>query len=365
MYSILNEIDKYVKENGIPFKDIIISPEYLPKHINQVILDKIREIRGTRYDFATSDYRISYDKFGHLYVMVHDILGRNNLCISNHRIDLDGEYFVSFISEEELIKEACMLKQMDQERKAIREMIHKTYKDISMIDKVKLENNIINTLAKDRLNKLDNNGSLLISSYMDELVKSTNLITNYIAYLNEFYMEELKQKEDAMKMDGILYTEPDSDTIGRNSTGNLYKGAHERVNDVMPAEDRISSLEGYSYIYREFAYSKHKDQIDYMSYLYQNNDKYILVMEPYNGIKHTKIVILNANREISKDEFKEMVRYYLELSYKETLAEKTVIRCYHTTIDKYINDLSYAITGENEQLIHPYFKGKVKTLKEQ
>ena len=367
MYSILKEVDKYIKENGIPFKDVIVSYDYFPKHINQAILNAIRETQNERYDFGVPEYRISYDELGNIYMMVHDSTKRSNICISNERIMLDGNYSVHFITEDKIIKEACMLKHMDQERDIIRQMVHDTYKDLSMLDKVKLENNIINTLAKNNLEKLekDNESIFDIVSYNEEITDSANKINDYIAYLNAYYMEDLREKEAEMRMDGIFYMEPDSDTVIRKGTSTPSKGSHERVNQVMPADERIDVLEDYSYIYREFAYSTDKSQIDYMSYLYQINNKYILVMEPYNGIKHTKIAVIDANREITKDEFKKMVKYYLELSYKETLEEKSVIRCYHTTIDKYINDIHYTLTGENEKIIHPYFKSKIKTLKEQ
>ena len=38
MYLLLNEIDKYIKENNIPFKSIVFHKSYLPKFINMAIL---------------------------------------------------------------------------------------------------------------------------------------------------------------------------------------------------------------------------------------------------------------------------------------------------------------------------------------
>ena len=39
MYSMLNEIDKYIKKNGIPFNRISFSYTYLPDFINYVLLE--------------------------------------------------------------------------------------------------------------------------------------------------------------------------------------------------------------------------------------------------------------------------------------------------------------------------------------
>ena len=360
MYSILDQVDKHIKTEGIPFKEIIITPSYLPAHLNQAILNKVRSFNDVNYDFATSDYVLSYDKNGTLYMMVQDIHGRHNICISNHSVELDADYYITFIHESKLISDAIMLEKMDSERQAIRKMIRDAYQNISMVDKVKLENNIINTIAKDRLTK---QGYADMSSYVSEINDSVSKINDYIDSLNAYYMEDLRYEEGLRQVDDIFYVEPEQDTFGKKGIGSGI--THERANEIMDAETREKTLENYPYIYRGYAYTSDKSHIEYMNYLYMNNGKYILVMEPYNGIKHTKIAIIDANREITKEEFIDMVQYYLQLSHKETLTEKTVVRTYHTTADKYMRDINYAITGEDEKNIHPYFKGKIRQLREQ
>jgi hypothetical protein len=285
------------------------------------------------------------------------------VCISNHSVELDADYYITFIHESAIIREAYLLKQMDSERKAIKKMIDEDYKDLDMINKVKLQNNIINTLVK---NKLVKNGNYVDTfPYEIELMDSVDKINAYIDYLNDYYLEDLKHEEDLRQVPDIFYVEPEQDVSGKRGHNTGSTNAMERANEVMAVSLRKDVLDAYPYIYRGNAYTTDKSHFEYMSYLYLSNGKYILVMEPYNGVKHTKIAIIDANREITKDEFTDMVQYYLQLSYRETISEKTVVRTYHTTIDKYSHDINYAITGNDENIVPTYFKGKVKALKEQ
>lgn len=360
MNSILNMVDNYIKENNIPFKDITISYSYLPSYLNQAILNKIREIKGNNYDFGSTEYTFSYDENDNLYLIVHDSENMVNLIIANTKLDL-VDYKITVISEYKLIEEAIALKDLDEYRLVIRNMINNEYKTLSPIEKIKLENNIINSLAKNKIN----NSSIDISTYNEELTNSANKINNYMSYLKDYYDKDMKEYSDKEEV-GIYFSEPDSDYLGRKNEKNKYPKEYERVNEIIPFTARYHVLEKYPYIYSDYAYSDNYKEIEYMNYLYKLNEtKYLLVMEPYNGIKFTRIAVINHEGEFTKEEFNNLVRHYLELSYIETIKDNSVVRPYHTTIETYEKVLDYAINGANPSKVNPYIKKKIKGVKEQ
>ena len=357
MFSILNEIKEYINKKGIPFNDISISYSYFPTYFNQAILNHLRKLTGARYDMGPSEYTLSFDKNGNIYLMIHDTTGKVNLCVTDTYLDIDDNIRFTSISEMELVKEALALESLDDERSMIREMINTNYSNLNNIEKVKLENNIINALAS-------KNTSEEVTSYQRELVNSCNSIISYINYLNDYYMEDLRLEEEENKMQGIMYTEPDKDFNGKRKGGTPSPLIKERNNPIIPANDRISILNNYRYIYRDFAYTSSNREIEYLNYLYKiDTDKFLLVMEPYNGTKFTKMVIINTDKYISKEDFDRLVRYYLELSNRDFDYAGSTVKINHTSLDSFANKVDYAIVGANDKISNPYFVERMKKIK--
>ena len=125
-------------------------------------------------------------------------------------------------------------------------------------------------------------------------------------------------------------------------------------------------LDSYPYVFKEYAYTSTNDEITYMNYLYMLDDNlYALVLEPINGTKYTKIVIFDDTHEISRDEFKDYIKYYLELTELEFLDESNVVRSGHTSLDVFKDKMDLVIIGSSNLVSNSYFKKKVKDLKEQ
>ncbi len=365
MNSILKEVKEYIIKNNIPFKDICVSYECFPKYINQAILNKIREIKGIGYDLGSSTYILSFDKNNNLYLLVNDSEGYTNLIIADTPIYPTKDIKYTQVPEIEIIEDACMLEYLSNERISVREMIDKEYKKLSPIEKVRLENNIINLLAKNKFNDLSKNNDNILNkvSYKEANKKTVKLITDYINYLDAYYEQDLEI--DAEVGEGIYFNEPDADPRGRIINKNKYPEPKERVNEIIPFTDRYQFLESYPYLYADYAYSKAKGQIEYMNYLFEiGYHKYVLILEPYNGTKVTRIAVIESDKKPTIDEFNEYVRHYLELSTMELLEDPTVVRTFHTTLDTYKLTIDYAITGNNEKIINPYYKKRMKGIKE-
>ena len=361
MISILNNIKEYIDMKGIPFDTISINYSYFPKYYNQAILNRLRKITGNHFELGPSNYTISFDKYGNIYLMIHDNTGKTNLCIANTTISLDSNLLISVIPEKEIMLEAKILKDLDRERKLFKNMINNKYQGLNAQDKVNLENNIINTLVNSMVP--DVSYDLVKESMRKDVIESTNNIISYIDYLNQRYMEEVKLEEDN-SMKGIMFIEPEKDYNGKRVLGNTNTISKERNNPLIPANDRISILNNYKYIYRDYAYTSSNKEIEYLNYLYKiDSDKYLLLMEPYNGNKFTRMAIINTEGYISREDFDVMVRKYLELSNREFDYVGNTVKISHTSIEAYSKKIDYAIMGVNDKINNPYFVERVKKIK--
>lgn len=182
---------------------------------------------------------------------------------------------------------------------------------------------------------------------------NANRINEYIKYTNDAYQAHLERIKE--KKLGISYTEPEVSSIPRINHVS-YSPNKEKINPIMSFSSRNAILEGYPYIYREYAYVNDSDDITHMAYLYLvGYNKYMLVLEPYNGIKYTQIVIFERNYEVTKEEFIKLVKYYLELSYVDSLKNDKIIRTNHTTLDTFKSNMDFAIYGISNRLYNGYY----------
>ena len=119
MYSMLNEIDKYIKKNGIPFNRISFSYTYLPDYINYVLLEKLRGIQDNSFiELGSSNYELAYDKNGIIYMKITSSTNYDNIVVAaSDKIELD---FVStVVKESRVIEEACLYKTLSNYRKKV------------------------------------------------------------------------------------------------------------------------------------------------------------------------------------------------------------------------------------------------------
>ena len=131
------------------------------------------------------------------------------------------------------------------------------------------------------------------------------------------YIEKLNEERDN-KTVSLSFEAPEvgsSGIIRNNNTDST--GTRERVNSILPLDDRVNILESYNYMYVGYAFSNGYDtnnqrgrELQYLNYLYNlGNNKYALVMEPYSGTSHTKIMIFESMEEITKDMFSKIDFY--------------------------------------------------------
>ena len=361
MYSIIKEVDKYIKENNIKLDKFTVSYDLFPTFMNQAILDELRSIGGAYFDLGESEYEFVYDN-DNLFLHVRSNNKRNHLVIYADKSAKLPNLIYRYTprGEDSIIRNMCMQKHLYQGRLAIRNMINERYSDMSSIDKTKLEYILMRDLIEEEKEKLRTNKEHIFDKLdlTSELKDSTKKIINYI---EETYVDT---EEDNNRMNGVSYIMPESDRIISEHNCENTTCSKERVNDIIDITDRLSILEGYDYIYREYAYNTDNKEADYMAYLYRiSKDKYILVLEPNNGIKYTKIAVIDNENIPTKEEFVDYVRYYLELSYVESLAEKTLVRCSHTSLSTYKKVIDYSITGITNSFENACLKNRIKGLR--
>ena len=186
------------------------------------------------------------------------------------------------------------------------------------------------------------------------------------------YIEKLNEERDN-KTVSLSFEAPEVGSSGiiRNNNTNST-GTRERVNSILPLDDRVNILESYNYMYVGYAFSNGYDtnnqrgrELQYLNYLYNlGNNKYALVMEPYSGTSHTKIMIFESMEEITKDMFSKIVKDVLELSSGEISLRGNIIRTNHTTMDTFGSLIGYVVKNSNTcTLINGYTRSKIENLK--
>ena len=367
MFSFLNEIDKYIKENKIPLKSIEFSYTYLPSFINQAILYKLRKV-SDNFEFGCATYELRYDKNGNLCLVAKNNDKSESVSIINKDCNANIARKTVTYNEEKLIREACMLRYFDNIRQKIRRIIEKDYSNYPKIEKIKCEyytmNDFINQkrhtdpkLYHDITNKVE---------YTTPLMDSVELITSYIDHI---YDASIVKPQPIIKKEenkGISYREPEKDEpLERNAPNFTFGPSKERINDIIATDVRFSVLESFPYIYRDYAYNVFNKEINYMAYMYHiDTESYIIIMEPYNGTKYTKIVGIYDPEEMTKEKFDSYVKHYLELSKHKSLNDDKIVRISHTSFTQYERKMKYAIAYLQDELCSNYFKTKIRKLRE-
>ena len=70
MFYFLDKIDNYIRDNGIPFRNVEINSDYLPLYFNYAILCKIRSLGSSVFDLMwPSKYVLTYDDDNNLWMV--------------------------------------------------------------------------------------------------------------------------------------------------------------------------------------------------------------------------------------------------------------------------------------------------------
>lgn len=358
MFYFLNRIDDYIRVNGIPFRNIEIDSSYLPIYFNYAILNKIRNSGTETFDmFIPSKYVLAYDEDNCLYLEAIGRDGRTRIVVystDDYKQIVNSSIMGYKVTDGTLYKEACIIKYNSDMRDVIMNRVKETYPNEPLPFRLKMFHNLMEDIYKTTYGRVGRD-IYSLANYSEEMNEATDKIIGYINYLNVCYRDDLMEY-DRERMISINYIPSLGDTISRR--GNSYGSgtSKERVNGVLPVDDRVKVLTSFDYKYYCLASVYSSRKTDYYCYLYNSFDGTpVLVMEPCSGTNYTKIVYLDKC-DYSKYEFSLICREYLELSNNEALNTNRVIRFNHTNIVDFENNLELVIDGTSNNKKKDYDK---------
>ena len=197
MYSLLDEIDKYIKENNIPFKKIVFHNSYLPEYINMAILREMKKVSHTLDIKLDKNYELRYDKNNQLYLLVQNDRHKEFFAITKDNKKINEDFKSSGRTEKHIIKWGCLFKILNPEIKTLKKEINNEYMYLNKREKNNLEYELINDLLEDKYQEFVKNNKFIedVVDYEEELIESTYAIKYYIRYLFEYYNDNVKVKK--------------------------------------------------------------------------------------------------------------------------------------------------------------------------
>ena len=195
MFSMIDTIDKYMKENNIPFKRISINREYFPWYINMALLREVRKSSKIHFTRIIGEYELRYDKNNNLYLLVTNERNRENFVIGKQNIPIKEDFNISGKSEKHLIKMGCLIKELGEDINKLNETLDNDYSNLRTREKINLKYELLDDMVEDKFKEFVNNHKVIEDEvdYEDDLIASTYKIMDYIRYLNELY-EDSKVK---------------------------------------------------------------------------------------------------------------------------------------------------------------------------
>ena len=85
-------------------------------------------------------------------------------------------------------------------------------------------------------------------------------------------------------------------------------------------------------------------------------------MEPFNGIKYTKVANFIYRGEITDDVLISIIRKFVSLNTEHILQSDSIIRIGHTSPETYYNEIRYAILGDKKIDCYAHFMDKVDNM---
>ena len=197
MYSLLDEIDKYIKENNIPFKKIVFHKSYLPEYINMAIFKEMQKTSHSLDIKIDNNYELRYDKNNQLYLLVHNDRNREFFAIGKENKRINEDFIMSGRTEKHIIKWGCLFKILNPEIKTLKKEINSKYMYLNKREKNNLEYELINDLLEDKYQEFVKNNKFIedVVDYEEELIESTYALKYYIRYLFEYYNDNVKVKK--------------------------------------------------------------------------------------------------------------------------------------------------------------------------
>lgn len=187
MVSLLETVDKHIKEKGIEFKGITIDRKVMPHYINQAVLHYIRKSSGVYFYKGNFTYVLDYDDSGSLYLLAFDAVYNTKIVIAREK-HLDLPFMFFKYAEDKLIRDACFFKYFGRYIKGVKECEklvnpHKSSRQIREFEYY-LNEEVINRGPIEMIANPEFNINKI--RYMDKIIKSAMLINDYIDYLYLF-----------------------------------------------------------------------------------------------------------------------------------------------------------------------------------
>lgn len=394
-YPLLENIDKFVKENGISTNEVYISSKRLPLALIEAATKEISK-NGARYKLDDTCI-ITYDNEGHLALVLTFNDGKTNLLITDTNENLtfpNPNFKFTRIRSANILAKA---KRLDWINRKVYESFGKLYSKYlkKYEDSIKeAPNETEKRKREDRLLKKRNEFRSILhdqiecmlvdegvsvdydksSAFNKELERFESVVEQYIAYINKEYIESKKKK---VNNDIVYYTPEEGDGLPRRSGEVITpEEEQERKNIVLPSDFRDSVIEELHPIVTKVAvpavetrtYGSSESITDTADRLYTcslirvGEDEYKLIMEPFNGTKYTRIAYIKTSAEITDEMVNTFIKRYLSMNSEHVLATPSMIRIGHTTDEAYMNSVWYAILRDKRIKCRKYFMEKVDSL---
>lgn len=355
-YSLLEDIDNFVKEKGIYQSGICLSKNIFPPSLRKAMINEIAKSNGKMT--LDDDIYITYDNSGHLALVATFSNQRSSLvvCDTTDNLDFPNDKFkFTKVKSSTIFEKAA---KVDFRNQLAKELFEAKKEEFVGYPKEKVKEIIEKELKGIEKVLGDKFNYFKYSTIGNELKYIGNLSKSYCDNLNKIYLDSIKPKV-------IIYTQNESDVIRTNSkVSNSLGTTNERKNVVIPYIERQRVLNELNPMMSISCENSKTGEIDFECYLYRDGtDKYKMIAEPYNGIRYTKIFSFVTDGHITEKDFEKIIQKYLYISESDILDVNYAVRLSHTSVESYKNAVNYSITRDNEKYkINQYSKDKIDNL---
>lgn len=345
--SFLKKIDRYIKENGIPFKDFYFKASGFPQYFKKAVMAELNFINSIYNNVVDDTYTFSYDNNGNLVFICTSNNEKTKLVIYDSNEDISLDFPCTLLSMRKFLEILVLEKYLRQDAFKIQSLVNRSSvsnrgeKDFLSIN---LENVLLDEVRKTcHKNNID---ILNLADCSETLDKVTKDVIDYIDYLNKEY---IKTKE----LDVVYYTPTESETniVKTEPTIIDPKESKERLNDIIPTSDRDDFLVGLPGLnYACAAASSKSEKPTHMCYVYQlENGESKLILEPFSGEARTKIVSFISDDLLTPETASNLIKYCLELSDVETKEAENIVRVNHTNMESFKKTILYSLTKDAQK----------------
>ena len=393
-YPLLRNVDRYVKENGIAAQEVYVSTNRLPVALKEAA---IRELSKTGIEYKLDNlFIVSYDNNGNLSLILTFNDAKTNLLITDTPENLvfpNAGFRYTRIKSDKIFRKAQQIewvnkkeylsyeKLYDKYMKKYEEYLAKATTEEDRENRKQLvfrKKNEFKSLLRDQLELLSGGKEPEIdldnkTLFNKQLKSLESVIEQYISYINKETIERVKEESQSE----VVYFTPEEPegNIRRNGKPIGKALVKDRKNYVIAANYRFYILNELEPIFSKVAIpsvktkvygeNDYEDDVDNMyscSLFSLGNDEYKLVMEPFNGIKYTKVANFIYRGEITDDVLISIIRKFVSLNTEHILQSDSIIRIGHTSPETYYNEIRYAILGDKKIDCYAHFMDKVDNM---